>query len=174
MQMKLLYLDDDRVQLKLFAEKLRRKYEVVTITNSSDGIDYILNQKPDVVVADLMIDSLNGIDVYDAVRFRRRYVPYIVTTATPDPHLQARALKKGLGLFVLKPIDYEILCERIDVALRFTYDEFLVRIGNAYVENPILIRKADSFENYYNSYLKTKPRELAIKLLNEMLRNRVA
>jgi DNA-binding NarL/FixJ family response regulator len=111
---------DDHV---IFADALRvyleRVYRVVGVV--SDGrtlIEAALNQKPDVIVADVAMPVLNGLDAARRIKAQVPNMKFIFLTMRDDPNLAAAALELGPVAFVLKHSTGPELMEAIDHVLR--------------------------------------------------------
>lgn len=104
---KVLVVDDDPNIRRLIVVALRRDgYEFVEAANGRDALDAMRNERPDVVVLDLMMPVLSGWDVlrersHDAELLK---IPVIVVSANRDPEV-ATAVTSGICAFLPKPFD---------------------------------------------------------------------
>jgi two-component system KDP operon response regulator KdpE len=92
-------------------------YEVTTAMTGRGALDSIERELPDVVVLDLGLPDMNGVDVCLLVR-EERAVPIIVLSARGAESDKVRALDAGADDYVTKPFGSEELLARIRVALR--------------------------------------------------------
>ena len=113
----LLIEDDDQIATSL-ARLLRRKgHEVVRAERASAGLSAVVDDRPDVVVLDLGLPDIDGMDVIRMVRGLTS-VPIIVATARDDEDTIVAALDRGADDFVGKPYSGRQLDARIRALLR--------------------------------------------------------
>jgi DNA-binding response OmpR family regulator len=89
-------------------------YEVVTATNGREGLEALTDQRPCVIVLDLMMPVMDGLS-FLAERRRRHLaddVPVLCVSAGGED-IVARALRLGAKECINKPADFEHLCERV-------------------------------------------------------------
>ena len=70
--------------------------------NGTEGIELLGSLKPDILISDLMMDGLNGIDVTREVRKRSPETKTIILSMYDDPGYINRALQEGARGYVLK------------------------------------------------------------------------
>jgi two-component system KDP operon response regulator KdpE len=115
---RVLVIDDEPAILRVVrANLVARDYEVVTATNGEDAISMIAIESPDVVVLDLGLPDIDGLEVCARVR-EWTTVPIIVLSADADDMRKVRALDVGADDYVTKPFSMPELLARIRVALR--------------------------------------------------------
>lgn len=113
----LLIEDDEQIATPL-ARLLRQKgHEVVHTTKASAGLSMLVDDRPDVVVLDLGLPDIDGMDVIRMVRGLGS-VPIIVATARDDEDTIVAALDRGADDFVGKPYSGRQLDARIRALLR--------------------------------------------------------
>jgi len=85
------------------------------VTNGALVLDQILAIHPDLVILDVSMPGLNGIDVFDLLRGSALFldVPVLFLTATPDRAEQAVA-RFGISDVMAKPFDCDALVRRVD------------------------------------------------------------
>jgi DNA-binding response OmpR family regulator len=85
------------------------------VTNGALVLDHILATHPDLVILDVTMPGLNGIDVFDLVRGSSSliHVPVLFLTAAPDRAEQAFA-RFGISDVMAKPFESDALCQRVD------------------------------------------------------------
>jgi two-component system KDP operon response regulator KdpE len=117
-----LIVDDEPQVLRLLRTSLtERGYEVATAGSGEDALAALEHRMPDVVILDLVMPGLSGLDVCRIVR-ERSAVPIIVLSARGDEHDKVRALDLGADDYLTKPFGMEELLARIRVALRHSVD----------------------------------------------------
>jgi two-component system KDP operon response regulator KdpE len=115
---KLLVIDDETRFLRALAISLRaRGYDVETAETGEDGLAVAAHTHPDVVVLDLGLPDLSGLDVLRALRGWTT-VPVIVLSARHEEQTKVDALDIGADDYVTKPFGMDELLARLRSALR--------------------------------------------------------
>lgn len=100
-------------------------YQTVTATTGNDGISLIASSKPSVVLLDLGLPDIDGLEVIRRVRLWST-VPIIVISARTQEKSKVAALDQGADDYLTKPFGTSELMARIRTALRH-------KIGRAHV-----------------------------------------
>ncbi len=118
--------------LEAFAKLLSPAYEIVgTASNGRDLLADAPAKRPDVVVVDVAMPRLSGLDAAAALRRALPGVKVVFLTVSEDPDLAARALAEGAAGYLLKKCAASELLLAIDEALKGrTYVTPLVADGN--------------------------------------------
>lgn len=95
-------------------------YETDTAYTGPDGLIKYREQKWDLVLLDLMLPGLNGLDVLRRIRATEASTPVILLTAKNDVKDKVGGLDLGANDYVTKPFEIDELLARIRTALRFT------------------------------------------------------
>ncbi|CAM2798610.1 response regulator [Vibrio rarus] len=100
-----LILDDDPVFRKLVTSLLESQhYEVFEAANGLEGLQHLSQHVPDLVICDIEMPLLNGIEFVEEVSHQYPSLPMIVISGTEKMSVVAKALKFGIKDFVTKPI----------------------------------------------------------------------
>lgn len=100
---KILCIEDEQEMIDLIRLILtRRGFEVVGANGGKQGLEAIKQEKPDLVLLDLMMPDMDGWEVYQQMKAEEatRDIPVIVVTA------KAQSIDKVLGLHIAKVDDY--------------------------------------------------------------------
>jgi putative two-component system response regulator len=120
-QSKVLIIDDEPLNIRVVQKCLRNAgYEnVVTTTDSRATIDLIRAERPDVILLDLMMPQVNGLQLLEVIRGDRRlhHLPVLILTAEGDEEVKDQALRCGATDFLAKPIRPVELLARLRNAL---------------------------------------------------------
>ena len=120
MPSKILIVDDEPSLLATMAPLLRsRGYEVMTAMSGRAALDAAERDKPDLIVLDLGLPDVDGIEVCRTIR-ERSTTPIVVLSARGAESDKVRALDAGADDYVTKPFGAEELTARIRAALRRT------------------------------------------------------
>jgi two-component system, OmpR family, KDP operon response regulator KdpE len=115
---RVLVVDDEPNILATLAPLLRtRGYEVLTAMSGRTALDTAEREKPDLIVLDLGLPDMDGVDVCRTVR-ETMNVPIVVLSARGGEQDKVRALDLGADDYVTKPFGAEELLARIRAALR--------------------------------------------------------
>src|SRR5947207_15639682 len=117
---RILLVDDEQAIQTLLAYPLRRDgYEVVSAHDGRQALDRFAEQRFDLVVLDVMLPHLDGIEVCRRLRSRSQ-VPIIMLTARDDEVDKVLGLEIGADDYITKPFSVRELGSRIRAALRRT------------------------------------------------------
>jgi two-component system response regulator RstA len=114
----LLIVEDDDELAKLLVEYLgQHGFELSRVASGLDGIEKILDSKPDLVILDLMLPGIDGLDVCRQVR-ESYSGAILMLTASQSEADHVAGLELGADDFVTKPIEPRVLLARIRTLLR--------------------------------------------------------
>jgi DNA-binding NtrC family response regulator len=118
---KILVVDDEPDMLKLLSMILREKtsYEVTTTNNPVEALELAKKGVFDLVISDLKMPGLDGMEIIDAVKHIDEDIPIIIITAYGTVESATEAIKKGGFDFITKPFRKEQILFTIDKALKW-------------------------------------------------------
>ena len=112
---KIIYVDDDIDLLESVSELLSEDgFIVYPFTNGYDALDKLLREPVDVVLTDIKMPKITGIELLDRIRAIDTETPVILTTGYADLNVAIDAIKKGAFEFILKPFDFTYLIHAIN------------------------------------------------------------
>lgn len=115
---KILVIDDDENTLWLIGTLLQHNdFEVLKTTSATEGLDLTRDQKPDLVLLDVMMPDMDGWEVCRRLR-ETSAVPIIFITAKSSVKDVVKGLEIGGDDYVVKPFDNHELLARIRTQLR--------------------------------------------------------
>lgn len=119
-RMKILVVEDDQKINSFLCRGLKESgYNVVSAENGMDGLDLIQNdQSIDLVVLDIMLPRMNGLDVMTQVRKDGNGVPIIILSAKNSVDEKITGLQHGADDYLSKPFSFSELLARIQALLR--------------------------------------------------------
>lgn len=118
MPKKILLVDDEPEILEICRDYLKAAgYDVVTARDGVQGLASARREKPDLVVLDLMLPEMDGLDVCRAIR-RESNVPIIMLTARVEETDKLIGLELGADDYMTKPFSPRELVARVKVVLR--------------------------------------------------------
>ena len=114
MTIKILVIDDDTAVTDLLSVLLRSQgFDITATNNSSDGLSYVSEHEPDLIILDLMMPEIDGWEVCRSVRTYSQ-VPIIVLSALNDPSMVASVLDAGADDYLTKPTPSRVLVAHIN------------------------------------------------------------
>jgi len=117
---KILLIDDDPVVLEVIAEILdTNDHEVVTTSSGESGVRELLNNHYDLVLTDLVMPDVDGIEVLNHAVSRSPKTMCIVLTGYGTIKSSVDAIKKGAFDYISKPITSSDLLLAVEKALKF-------------------------------------------------------
>src|SRR3989304_5016116 len=115
---KLLIIDDDEMMLSALSYFFRGgDYKVVTSPDGFQGIELFQKHKPDVVLVDLSMPSIHGLEVLDRIKNLDRDAKIVIITGYASSEVMQLSIDKGAFAFYDKTMDVEILREQIERAV---------------------------------------------------------
>ena len=115
---KVLVVDDERPIRKLLRTGLATQgYEILEAPDGKTSLE-LLAQKPDLVILDLGLPDIQGLDLLRTIRARNESVPVVVLSSRGDESGKVQALDLGADDYVTKPFGMDELLARMRVALR--------------------------------------------------------
>lgn len=114
-QKKVLLVDDDLEQLRIYQNFLKTKYNVTALNSGKLAIEYLMKYKPDIILLDYLMYPFNGISLFQMIRKMEQVkdvpIGFITGCTEKDILLECTALKPS-GV-ILKPIDKEDFLEKV-------------------------------------------------------------
>jgi len=118
---RILVIEDDTAILRGLKDNLEYEhYEVLTATDGEEGYALIRQQKPDLIVLDLMLPRMSGYEVCRKVREEGGKVPILILTARGEEGDKVFGLNIGADDYMTKPFSVREILARIQAILRRT------------------------------------------------------
>lgn len=106
----ILLIDDDKSLCRVTEYNLSSAgFRVVTANSGKDGLESFKKVSPDLVVTDVKLGDLSGLDVLEQVKLNSSDTPVIIITAFGSIELAVQAMHKGAFNFITKPFDRDTL-----------------------------------------------------------------
>ena len=138
MKPRILVVDDDAALAEMLTIVLRGEgFEASVVGDGSRALGAVREFKPDLILLDLMLPGMNGIDVCRAVRAESG-VPIVMLTAKTDTVDVVLGLESGADDYVVKPFNPQELVARVRARLRRTDTEpaEVLTIGDVHIDVP--------------------------------------
>lgn len=111
----ILLIEDNEELLKLMSNLLGREYRILKASNGKEGIVILENEEVDLVVSDIMMPEMDGIEFCKFVKGEIDYchIPIILLTAKNNEEDRMEAYDSGADAFITKPFHLTVLHARI-------------------------------------------------------------
>jgi DNA-binding NtrC family response regulator len=113
---KILCVDDDRSTLTLTTRSLQRAFpedELLAAGSGEEAVEVIKSKPVDLLITDLMMPGLSGLDVLEAAKRERLQTEVIMVTAYSSVESAVAAMQKGARDYLAKPIHVDLLVEKV-------------------------------------------------------------
>jgi len=118
---RLLVIDDEpNLQYSLVKSLSSETLAVATAGTARQGIDAVRRQNPDVVILDVRLPDMTGLEAFDEIRRIDPRLPVIIITAFSTADTAIEAMKRGAFEYLLKPVDFHQLRELVDKAIELS------------------------------------------------------
>jgi len=138
---RILVVDDDRLSREFLTEAVQSLgYQAIAATSSQDALELIRSKQPDLVLSDLRMPEVDGIELIKQVNDEWPELPTVLITAHGTVESAVQAMRNGASDFLLKPTSpeaLEIVIERIERTLRLQRE-------NEYLREEVVGSGADS------------------------------
>jgi putative two-component system response regulator len=118
---RLAIVDDEPINIKLIERYLRGSgyNDFVTTTDSREAVEMVCAQRPDMIILDVMMPHISGLDVLKIIRTdpELAHLPVLIVTASTDEQTKIEALELGATDFLHKPVKPTELVPRVRNAL---------------------------------------------------------
>jgi YesN/AraC family two-component response regulator len=105
-KMSILYVEDDETIQMVFSNILKKFIKHLYIAkNGKEGLEKFKQKNPDLIITDIQMPKMNGIEMIKNIRDENKTIPIIITTAFNDINYAIEAIKLGVDGFFLKPIN---------------------------------------------------------------------
>lgn len=105
---KVLVIEDNQDNYLLVEELLKDKFDITWQNSGFKGIEYFNENPVDVVLLDIMMTGIDGIETCKRIRDKDSFVPIVMISAMTNHSIQEKAKKAGANLFVFKPIGLDL------------------------------------------------------------------
>ncbi len=173
MTARVLVVDDIIANVRLLEAKLAAEYfEVVTAMNGLDALDAVQRTKPDIILLDVMMPGIDGIEVCTRLKANAatQHIPIIMVTALDQPEDRLRGLRAGADDFLTKPVnDISLFCRvKSLVRLKMLTDELRVRAETSGTVG-MLVRAEMPDQNREGNVLLVDTRESSVERIQAAL-----
>ncbi|MDD5089280.1 MAG: response regulator [Candidatus Wallbacteria bacterium] len=112
---RLLLIEDEESIYFLFKDLLEKDFDVFWARDGAEGLTALYSDPPDIVILDLMLQEIDGLQVCRVIKSDERIsgIPVMVITARPDEGSRFQCLNAGVDSYILKPFDVREVASQI-------------------------------------------------------------
>jgi two-component system, OmpR family, alkaline phosphatase synthesis response regulator PhoP len=176
MKNKVLVVDDEQSIVTLLQYNLEQAgFDVITAMDGLEGKKLAESMAPDIIVLDLMLPKMDGIEVCKELRQQRIMTPILMLTAKDDEFDKILGLELGADDYMIKPFSPREVIARVKAILRRVQIQTNTD-DNVQNDSPeIVIGNLKIFPDKYEAYFKTQRLDLTLKeyeLLHYLAQNK--
>ena len=158
----MLYVEDEKVTREQVSRILQRVVtELHVAENGRQGLELYIEKRPDIVVTDIMMPFMNGLEMSREIRKLNRDSQIIMLTAYSDTEYLLECISLGVNQYVQKPVDFGLLTSAIESCSNYTLlkrkvlqqETHIQRLSQAVEQAPapVLITSTDGSIEYVNA-----------------------
>jgi signal transduction histidine kinase/ligand-binding sensor domain-containing protein/DNA-binding response OmpR family regulator len=118
---KTMLLIEDNQQIREYLKQIfKDEFEIFEADNGTDGLAMVYQLVPDIVISDVMMQGLSGIEVCHRVKEDPvlNHIPVILLTASSSAEIKLKGIEGGADDYITKPFEKEILIARVNGILK--------------------------------------------------------
>jgi putative two-component system response regulator len=102
----ILLVEDDPAILKLLEYIFKKEYDVMLAINGKDALEKISEQKPDLIISDIMMPEMTGLEFKRDLNEKPETatIPFIFLTAMSDKQTRDLSMELGANEYIVKPV----------------------------------------------------------------------
>ncbi len=168
-----LVIDDDRSVLHLFKQIFKdTDVRQLTANTAAEGLKLLADEKPDVVVLDIMLPDQSGLETFQQIAARDSKVPVIFITAGGTSDTAIEAMKLGAYDYLLKPLDLAKVRTLVERALEIRRSMHVpVRVPEAPIssdgDGDIFVGRCPAMQEVYKAIGRAAPHNVAVLIRGE-------
>ncbi len=141
--MRILLVEDEKKVARFIQQGLEEEHYAVDVAHDGEkGLHMALNENYDLLILDVMLPKLNGLDLIKAVRANKRTTPTLMLTAKSATEDKVAGLDSGADDYLTKPFAFEELLARVRSLLRRGAQEKSIILRVADLELDTVTHKA--------------------------------
>lgn len=147
----ILYIEDDKKLNEEYQRIFLRKCEELFVAyNGQEGYESYIKNKPDLIITDISMPIMNGIEMIKKIRENDSKTPIIITSAFNENEYLMEAINQGVTRYILKPFNRKLFKQVIDETINYVsltkQKEYYKNITKEYyeiIDNNIITSRTD-------------------------------
>lgn len=170
---RLLAIDDEPAILDCYrAAFARLPIEIATALTATDGLAQVSNHRPDVILLDVDLPDLSGLETYRRIREIDARIPVVFITGSGSTETAIEAIRLGAHDYLLKPFKLEHLNEVVGRALevrRLMNVPALIEseVADDKISGDVLIGRCPAMQAVYKAIGRVAPQNVSVLILGE-------
>ncbi len=117
---KILIIEDRRENIVFIANNILKPmgYDIITARDGALGLQKALEEAPDLIITDIQLPNMSGLQVLEQLREEEIYIPTIVMTFHGTEETAMRALRLGAVDYLIKPFSFDEMQDALNRALK--------------------------------------------------------
>ncbi len=158
--MRLLLIEDEEDLINTLSRGLRKVgYAVDTATDGKDGLDLFYMNEYDLIILDLNLPSMDGLEILSKIREENQKCKIIILSARSNYEQRVEGLDKGADDYLVKPFDFGELTARIRALLRRVFIQQSTKLKYDNITIDMVNRRVYDDKN---EIIDFRPKEFAI------------
>lgn len=158
----ILFVEDEADIRKNYAEGLRLMFQTVyEADNGVQGYQLYLEKRPDIMIVDIELPKLNGLELVEKIRQNDKNTKIIILTAYNDTKFLLKATSLKLVTYLVKPILRKHLNESLELAVKDLQTYRIERIDYIDLKHEFIWQKQEKELLHYNKRVALTPKEHA-------------
>lgn len=134
--LKILIVEDEKKLSKLLKDVMSDYFKTILIANDGkEGITKYIINKPDIVITDIMMPKMDGLEMTMAIKDLDEDVPIVVLSAFSDTKKLLKAIDIGISKYFIKPFDPDELIEYLSTLSNKIYKKKSIILKDGFVFN---------------------------------------
>lgn len=166
----LLVVDDEaNVRYSLKKGLASEELEVITAETASEGIEAVRAHEPDAVILDVRLPDMSGLDAFTEIRAIDARLPVIIVTAFSTTETAIEAMKRGAFEYLLKPVEFDELCDVVDKALEISRMSRVPAMFDAELDESAdhIVGSSRAMQDVYKAIGRVAPQNVNVLVLGE-------
>ncbi len=110
----ILIADDDEITRTILQTALEKEgYRIITATNGREALEKVRDESPDLLILDIRMPDMHGLEVLEVVRKENKTLPIIMCSGIGQLRDDFAVLSSNISAFLTKPVDVEKLKEKV-------------------------------------------------------------
>ena len=167
---RILAVDDEPNMRRLLEISLRQAgYQPLSAANGRDALEILKNDQVDLVISDLHMPGMSGLELLKHIRADNEALPFIMVTAQGEIKTAIEAMKLGAADYILRPFDLEVL----EVAIAKALDIQRLQQENSYLKTTVqpqvsgLIGESAVIQNLKKMIAQVGPEKATVLITGE-------
>ncbi len=169
-----LFVEDDEDVRELLSRFLTRRVGALHLAaNGREGLEMFTAIRPDIVITDIRMPLMNGLEMAEAIKHLSPETPIIITTAFSERDYLMQAIKIGVDCFVTKPVNTEALVQAIErcantAVQRREREQSNKSLFDALTKTIAVLSRAVEMRDPFTNGHQKRVSELAVAIATEM------